>query len=1144
MTDEFSGTWAFPSSKDHKFAPEQNRAKPIQISELRCLCSDMMTRSPLLSIGACWLISACATWVLLPEAAPAAEGTSQGGYYRFPAIHGETLVFTAEGDLWKGSIRGGVAQRLTSHPSQEVHPAISPDGRTLAFSAQYEGAQEVYSMPVEGGRPTRHTFEGYARVEAWTPDGKILYSSWRRSSLPDEQTLTLDLVSGESALLPLARASGGVFDPSGRTFFFTPLTPQFGAVKRYRGGTAQNLWKFTAGEPEAVPLTKDFPGISREPMWWEGRVYFVSDRDGTLNLWSMMPDGSGLKQHTAHKGWDVRSPSLSQGRIVYQLGADLRLHTLATGTDEVVPLTLASDFDHQREKWVKKPMDYVTAANLSPNGDRVVITARGQIFVAPVGPGRLIEVTRKPSIRYRFAQFMPDGKSLLALSDETGEVEFERLPANGIGQPERLTSDGKILRWGGQPSPDGKWLAHHDKDQRLWLLDLERKQSKQIATSPYFDFSGLAWSPDSQWLSYVVAATNHYQQIWLYQVADGRKLPLTSERVNSYNPAWSPDGKWLYFLSERHLESLVASPWGHRQPEPFFDRLMKIYAVSLARGGRSPFEPPDELHPKEPKSADPEPAKDNAAAGAAKPGATNQAVNVVVDLDGLASRIWEVPVPPGNYQSLSVNDKRLFWVTQETSADRKQHLMMTEIANEEAKPKTLVEDIKSYQLSRDGKKLFVHKGDAFHVEDATAAAPAKLEKSINLKDWTFSLNPRDEWRQMFVEAWRLERDYFYDRQMHGVDWPGMLKKYSPLLDRVTDRAELSDLVYQMVGELAALHIFVHSGDHREGPDQIKTAGLGAEFVRDAARGGWRVERVYRADPDYPNKLSPLARPGVEMKAGDIIELINGTPTLSTPHPWALLRNQAGKQVLLRVTSPGAEKPREVVVKPMNDEEESDLRYGDWELSRRERVEAAGRGELGYVHLRAMGKDDIAQWARDYYPVFNRKGLIIDVRHNRGGNIDSWILEKLLRKAWFYWQHRVGPSEWNMQHAFRGHLVVLCDENTGSDGEAFTEGFRRLGLGKVIGTRTWGGGIWLTGSNWLVDRGIATAAEFGTYGPEGRWLVEGHGVDPDIVVENPPHATFKGEDAQLAKAIEYLQEEIRRKPVEVPPVPPYPDKSLK
>jgi tricorn protease len=467
-----------------------------------------------------------------------------------------------------------------------------------------------------------------------------------------------------------------------------------------------------------------------------------------------------------------------------------------------------------------------------------------------------------------------------------------------------------------------------------------------------------------------------------------------------------------------------------------------------------------------------------------------------------------------------------------------------DIGNEEPKAKNFAEEIRSYELSLDGKKLVLRKKDDFYVEEASASAPAKLEKSIDLKNWTFALKPRDEWRQMFVEAWRLERDYFYDRKMHSLDWPAVLKKYLPIVERVTDRAELSDLIGDMVSELSALHINVVGGDHREGPDQIKMAYLGAVLAREESRGGWRVEHIYKTDPDYPNKLSPLARPGVNVKAGDVIEMINGVATLSVAHPQALLRNQAGKQVLLRVRSSSDDKARDVIVKPLDAEDDADLRYSEWEYTRRQRVEELGRGELGYVHLRAMSRDDIAQWAREYYPVYNRKGLIVDVRHNGGGNIDSWILEKLMRKAWFYWQPRVGAPTWNMQYAFRGHMVVLCDEFTGSDGEAFSEGFKRLGLGKVIGKRTWGGEIWLSASNFLVDRGIATAAEIGVYGPEGQWLIEGHGVEPDIVVDNLPHATFKGEDAQLQKAIQHLQERIREEPVTIPAVPAYPDKSVR
>jgi tricorn protease len=416
---------------------------------------------------------------------------------------------------------------------------------------------------------------------------------------------------------------------------------------------------------------------------------------------------------------------------------------------------------------------------------------------------------------------------------------------------------------------------------------------------------------------------------------------------------------------------------------------------------------------------------------------------------------------------------------------------------------------------------------------------------VRLDDWMLSVVPREEWRQMFTEAWRLERDYFYDPNMHGVDWKAMLDKYKPLVDRVSTRAELSDLIAQMVAELSALHIFVRGGDLRDGDDNISPASLGATLARDAAAGGWRVTHIYKSDPDEPDLRSPLARPGVDVKEGDLIELINGQPTAPEQDVGKLLRHTAGKQALLRVRPGGGGEPRDVIVTPTSQGGAADLRYHEWEYTRRLKAEQLSDGQIGYVHLRAMSGGNYTEWARGFYPAFTRAGLIIDMRHNRGGNIDSWVIEKLMRKAWFFWSQRVGnPPSWNMQYAFRGHVVVLINERSASDGEAFPEGVKRNKLGTVIGTRTWGGEIWLSSSNFLVDRGIATAAEYGVYGPEGVWLIEGHGVEPDIVVDNLPHATFKGEDAQLQAAIDLLLKKIKEQPVTQPAPPAYPDKSFK
>jgi tricorn protease len=457
--------------------------------------------------------------------------------------------------------------------------------------------------------------------------------------------------------------------------------------------------------------------------------------------------------------------------------------------------------------------------------------------------------------------------------------------------------------------------------------------------------------------------------------------------------------------------------------------------------------------------------------------------------------------------------------------------------------KTVLDNVRGYELSADGKKLLVRRDNDLFVFDAADKAPDKLDEAkIDLARWSFSFDPREQWRQMFVEAWRLERDYFYDRGMHGLDWPKIRAKYEPLVERVRSRDDLADLLGQMVSELSALHIFVGGGDVRKGPDEVEVGSLGAELAKDAAAGGYRVTRVYAADPDSPQSLSPLQRDGAGVAEGDVIEAVNGAPALEAPDLGAQLRNQAGRQVLLRV-KPTAGAARDVIVTPMTPREARGLRYDDWELSRRQRVEQQAKGRIGYLHLRAMGGDDYTSWARDYYPVFQRQGLILDLRHNQGGNIDSWILGKLLRKPWFYWQDRAGDSNWNMQFAFRGHMVVLVDQWTASDGEAFAEGFRRLGLGKVIGARTWGGEIWLSSSNVLVDNGIATAAEFGVYGPEGQWLIEGHGVDPDVVVDNLPRATYDGKDEQLDAAIRQLDELIREQPVKELPPPAFPRKAV-
>lgn len=1051
-------------------------------------------------------------------AVPLAAQPGVRGFYQYPAVHGETVVFAAEGDLWTAPLSGGLARRLTSHPAEESHPVISPDGRTLAFSARYEGQTEVYTMPLTGGLPVRRTWEAEASIATgFTPDGELVYTTTHYSGIPKPQMVRVRLSDHVRTLVPLAGASEGHYDATGRALYFVRPAFHNNVTKRYTGGTARHVWAFRDGSSEATRVSPEWRGESHTPRWWNGRVYFVTDRDGTMNIWSVTEAGADLRQHTRHSGWDVIRPALHDGRMVYQNGADLWLLDLRTDSTRRLDISIASDLDQLRQRWVSEPFEYLTSAHLSPTGDRIVLTARGRVFVAPAGPGRLVRASTKDSVRWRDAQFLPDGRRLIGLTDETGELEFATLPANGTGRDSLLSRDGGVLRFAGDPSPDGAWIAYSDNNNRFFLRNLRTGVVRTLHQNEE-GVGGHAWSPDSRWLAWEHTARNSFRVLMLYDVQADRSLAITSDRVNSFAPAWDPKGDFLYFLSDRNLRTSVGSPWGPRQPDPYFDRQIEVYQLALRSGVRSPFRAPDELLAP--------PATDSTRARGGAP------VTVRIDTAGLARRIDRVPVAAGNYSALSVNSDALFFLARGESRTDVHALRLAH----KAEPVVVVEGVRELEMSRDGRKLLVRRNDALHVLDARPTKPANLADSrVDLSGWRFAIDVRDDWRQLFVDAWRLERDYFYDPGFHGVDWQATLAKHQPLVERITTRQELSVLIGWMVGELSALHTSVGGGDLRPAPDVINVASLGAHLVREPARGGYRIARIYEADPDYPAERAPLADPYLDVAAGDVITAVNGTRTLDVPDIGELLRDQGGKQVLLTIAR--GTTSRDVVAVPMTNE--ANLRYTDWELSRRRAVESASNGTMGYVHLRAMGANDVNQWYREFYPAFDRQGLIIDVRQNRGGNIDAFILDKLLRRAWMYWKGRAGEPTWNMHYAFRGHMVVLVDAETASDGEAFADGFRRLGLGVVIGTRTWGGEIWLSNVNTLTDGGVARAPMTGVYGPEGKWLIEQEGVIPDIEVDNLPHETFNGRDRQLEAAIAHLREKIAADPRPVPKPPAYP-----
>lgn len=1060
---------------------------------------------------------------------------STRGYFMHPDLNGDQLVFVAEGDIWRVPVAGGNAIRLTSHPGDEFDPKISPDGNWVAYAASYEGPTEVYVIPIAGGLPKRLTYEPSSSIPtAWKSATEIAYVTNQYSTLPKLNTVTVNVESGAKQLLPLEMAAEGNFSADGSTYFFVRPTFHNNVTKRYEGGTARQLWKYKEGAAEAVKLTKDYNGEDHHPVPHQGKVYFLSSRDGIVNVWSMDEDGGSLAQLTKEPSFDVREFSISGNQLVYRVGADLKLMDLGSGTAKTLAIQLISDFDQLREKWVDNPMSYLSNMAVSNDGERVVMTTRGRVFSIPVLDGRTVRLSRKEGIRFRDAIFSPDGKSIFTFSDETSEFEIHEYNSLGMDDGKQVSKNGTTLKFDMLPSPDGSKIAFRDLNQTIWVMDRTSGAQIKVTGSDEDITSSMAWSPDGKWLAYTQAASNTFSQVHAFNIDSKKRIAMTSDRANSLSPQWSADGNWLYFLSDRNFQSVIGSPWGTRQPEPFWEKQMKIYQIGLKSGLVSPFFFNNELQKEEEKAP--------------------EKVTVTIEEKEIQSRLREVPVPAGNYTNLIVTEKAIYYheigpgmgvfYGSGGGSEGKAPLMMVPISNK-PEPKSFIDNVRNFTVSLNKKYILVQSGSMFSVVELGTSPVSDLSKTkVDISGVKYAIDPSEDWKQIFTDAWRMERDYFYDTGMHGVDWDAMHDKYLPLVDRVTTRAELSDVIGEMVGELSVLHTSVRGGDLRDGEDNINFGMLGAKLSRNEKLRGYSIDHIYLSDPDYPDEMSPLSHPDLSISEGDIITHIDGVGVMEVPDIYYLLRDKAGKQIRIALLSADGKAKTDQILKPMSSQAESNLRYNEWEYTRRLETEAKSDGALGYVHLRAMTSGDIGQWYRDFYPQFKKDGLVIDMRHNRGGNIDSFILEKLMREVFFYWKSRTGEPYWNMPYAFRGHLVLLVDEFTASDGEAFAEGFRRLGMGKAIGARTWGGEVWLSGSNTLTDNGIARAPMNGVYGAEGEWLIEGVGFIPDIEVINLPKATFEGKDAQLDAAIEHLKELIKADPRPVPAPPAYPDKSFK
>jgi tricorn protease len=1066
----------------------------------------------------------CAVAVLALAAAGSAFAAT--GYFRYPDVNGNRIVFAAEGDLWLVSDAGGIARRITTHPGTEYFPRFSPDGAWIAFTGEYDGNRDVYVIPSDGGVPRRLTWNPAPdEVLGWTPDGKnVLFRSRAENPLGWE-LYEVGLHGGDPEKLPLGWAARIAIDPDTGMWAFNRVTSEGRTWKRYRGGMASDLW---VGHPEKADFKKigDFPGAQEFPMWHGGLIYFLCDEGGTTNIWSMRPDGSGRTRHTDFKGWDARWPAMSRdGRIAFTLGADIYLFN--TGNDAVhkIDVDLPSDVVLTRERY-PDPERYVTWLELAPKGDRVALVTRGEIFTIPVKDGPTMPVTHGSGARESWASFSPDGTRLVYVTDEPHEEEIRTTDAWGRGDTKVVVPAG-TSGWHYPPlySPDGKWIAYADQTHTLYVVPAAGGTPKTVDHSDQAAINDYVWSPDGRWLAYSNAARTDYSSIFLFDTTSGKVTRATGPFTNDYAPAWDPEGRYLYFLSTRAtnpvLDTNDANVVEAKNGKPFM--------LLLRRDVKDPFADLNGLPGEE--SAGPK-AKAGAEKGgekkaeAEKTGDGEKPLNPVeIDLDGLSGRFVEFPnVERGRYTSIGATSKYVYWLSHPIKgmeempglfeeAGPEATLVSYDLGKKKAKP--FAEGVAAYTIALKADTLaFMKKKGEIYVVDAGATASDLADAKLSLGGVVVELDPRQEWSQIYYEAWREERDFYWDEGMGGLDWKALGDRYATLLPRLATRDDLRDLIGELIGELNTSHTYVFGGDPGVTLPHVTTGLLGADVKR--VGDAYEVTRIYRGDP-ADNVRSPLAEPGVEVTEGSYILAVDHKPFAKDKPFVAAFAELAGKDVVLTVNSkPTAEGARDVVVKPLGSERE--LRYVDWVRRNREVVAAATGGKIGYVHLPNMMGEGMTAFDTWFFPQLDKQGMVIDVRWNGGGFVSEIILERLRRKVDTFFRSRSGNLVTYPYRTLNGPFVVLTNQYAGSDGDIFPAAVQLEKLAPVIGMRSWGGVIGLNIGRWLVDGGIVTEPEGAWNDPKHGWTIENHGVDPDIVVEDLPQDVAKGKDAQLDRGI--------------------------
>jgi tricorn protease len=1074
---------------------------------------------------------------------------------RFADISKDKVVFAYAGDLWIASREGGAARRLTSHVGDELYPKFSPDGKWIAFTGEYDGNPDVYVISAEGGEPRRLTFHpGNDIVLGWTPDGKdILFRSDRFSAPPGRYT-KLFLVSpqgGPAKALQVPRASLTTFSPDGAKIAYLETSQEFRTWKRYRGGWSLPIAIFDLKKNSYEELPKT-AGMDLFPMWHGNTIYFISDRDGVMNLFSYDLGSKQTKKLTDYKEYDIKWPSLGPDAIVYENGGVLHEFNLASGKTRNLPIVVRAEDVEARPEF-KSVAQSIGSYSLSPSAARALVEARGNIFTIPAEHGSIRTLTTNHSgVHELNPAWSPDGKWIAYLSDKTGEFELYTRPQMG-GEETRITTDGGVYRYGPVWSPDSKKLLYWDKVLQLWYVSLDDKKPVLVDKSEYGTLSDGSWSPDSLWITYSKPHRRGSSDVFLYSVGTKKITMVSSGFYSDNNPVFDGNGKYLYFISTRYFYPSV----GQLDQRFNYYSTDGVFAVTLKADEASPFKPQsDEEKAADEKKEDKE-KKDEKKPADAKPGdkktddqkdekkdekKPEPVKPIQIDLDGISSRVAPVPISAGILNNLAARKDKFFYISTPQEArqfgtgDRgsKNVLHVYDVTKRE--DKVLLEGIDGYDLDKEGKKVIYKAGLVYGIAEATPGKAKVGDGKLNLSELQVKIDPREEWREVFHEAWRVERDFYWDPNMTGHNWKKIGERYEALLPWVAHRSDLNYIIGEMIAELSTSHTYVGGGDQPTKP-HVSVGMLGADFEPDG--GYFRMSKIYPGENWNDATRSPLTEPGLKVKAGDYLISVDGQEARSNQDVYSYFQDLAGKLVTLKINSKSSsEGAWEITVKPANGE--AGPRYLAWMDENRRKVSEATGGRVGYMHVPDTTFPGIIAFDKQFTAQLDKDGIIVDERYNSGGQIPDFYTEKLRRELLSALAPREGKDTPWPPVAIYGPKVMIVNELAGSGGDAFPWFFHRQKIGPIVGTRTWGGLVGISRGIPLHDGGGVSAPEFAFWSADngGEWIVENHGVDPDYIVAQRPDLVVSGHDPQLEKAIELAKEALKNYKG-LPPRPKYP-----